>query len=212
MRDWSIARAGLVKKGSVPTNGAPALPWRGRMRGLELGNVDFLKSRPNSLVYRKIFLPETFRGRREEEGVRDRSWCRTGYRCSSTSRRSSTSYSCGPTTVSEGSGSGPRPGVIRIRLFAASPESPARTRSAQIGRVSAPPDDASRTRSYGEAPRPRGWQQHVAKMEGGGFRLAVLSSAASPACRNLGRSTPQPGIACAGARPAECANSSSLTL
>jgi hypothetical protein len=43
-----------------------------------------------------------------------------------------------------------RPGVIRIRLFAASPESPARTRSAQIGRVSAPPDDASRTRSYGE--------------------------------------------------------------
>jgi hypothetical protein len=32
------------------------------VRGLELGNVGFLESRPNSLVFRTIFVPETFCG------------------------------------------------------------------------------------------------------------------------------------------------------
>src|SRR6266436_3149837 len=36
------------------------------VRGLELGNVCFLYSRPNSLGLHSIFVPETFRGRREE--------------------------------------------------------------------------------------------------------------------------------------------------
>jgi hypothetical protein len=35
--------------------------WRG-VRGLELGNVGFWKSRPNSLVCQNIFVPKTWRG------------------------------------------------------------------------------------------------------------------------------------------------------
>jgi hypothetical protein len=41
------------------------------VRGLELGNVGFLKSRPNSLLFRNILAPETFRGRSREGKVRE---------------------------------------------------------------------------------------------------------------------------------------------
>ena len=58
---------GLTELSADPTRhtqvrGRGVYSYKAGLRGLELGNVGFLKSRPNCLVFQNIFVLETFRG------------------------------------------------------------------------------------------------------------------------------------------------------
>src|ERR1700730_5328966 len=59
---------GLTELSADPTRhtqvrGRGVYSYKAGLRGLELGNVGFLKSRPNCLVFQNIFVLETFRRR-----------------------------------------------------------------------------------------------------------------------------------------------------
>jgi hypothetical protein len=61
---------GLTELSADPTRhtqvrGRGVYSYMAGVRGLELANVGLKNSRPNSLAFQNIFVPETFRGKRE---------------------------------------------------------------------------------------------------------------------------------------------------